>query len=216
MKLKHGSHLIYKNLVYRWSMHLQRQHHHSIRSACGAACISHVSLEKGLLCKSVWAMKISWWVSASGWILKNSQLNHNCFVVIFKKKKNMKTKTKPKTNPKKPHHTSSNVTRSGALPVLEGYWIFPFPGNTIKVSTISKLKKVSFYTSQLEAYLSLADEWFADSIWTEHLQPRPTKVERRFWWFLSHQLLGVTFNTGVVHVGTQYAILYHKKGKYLI
>lgn len=128
----------------------------------------------------------------------------------------MKTKTKPKTNPKKPHHTSSNVTRSGALPVLEGYWIFPFPGNTIKVSTISKLKKVSFYTSQLEAYLSLADEWFADSIWTEHLQPRPTKVERRFWWFLSHQLLGVTFNTGVVHVGTQYAILYHKKGKYLI
>jgi len=71
--------------------------------------------------------------------------------------------------------------------------------------SVSKSRKVLFYTCTLKAYLSLASEWFADSIWTEHSQPRATKEEQSFCRNLSHQLLRVTCKTGRVPVGIQYA-----------
>lgn len=89
--------------------------------------------------------------------------------------------------------------------VLEGYWIFLFPGKYAKVYTISEQRKALFYTWPLKAYLSLAAEWFVDSIWTEHPQPRAAKVEQSFSRNLSHQLLRVTSNTGKDPVCIQYA-----------
>lgn len=71
-KLKHGSHGSLGKLCHRWSMHVQTQYHHSINSACCDAYIPNVLL-LNLLCGSIWDMEISWWISASGRILENSQ-----------------------------------------------------------------------------------------------------------------------------------------------
>lgn len=144
--------------------------------------------------------------------------SYNCFVACVQK-----------TKQSKGTHNSFKVTHSEVLLsqkkkvcsllrwtlVLEGYWIFLFPGKTAKFFTTSKVKKVPFYTWSLKAYLSLAAEWFADSIWTEHPQPRAAKAEQSFCRILSHQLLRVTCNTGRVSCRHSIWSLLPKKGSYL-
>lgn len=164
-------------------------------------------------------MEISQWVPASGWILENYQQNHITVLLPVFKKQN---KAKVHTTPSRWHIRKFCFLKKKKVCsllrwtlVLEGYWIFLFPGKTAKFFTTSKVKKVPFYTWSLKAYLSLAAEWFADSIWTEHPQPRAAKAEQSFCRILSHQLLRVTCNTGRVSCRHSIWSLLPKKGSYL-
>lgn len=88
----HGSHGSLGKLSSRWSMQLQSQYHRSINSAACAAYIPNVLLWN-LLWESIWAMEISCWTSASGWILENSQQIRMIFFLLSIKNSTKQTKT---------------------------------------------------------------------------------------------------------------------------
>lgn len=99
-------------------------------------------------------MEISQWVSASGWILENSQQSHITVLLSMLKKhhhhdhhpqhKHYQKKTSSKVthsevllsqkkNPTPKQNTNTKVCSLLRSLVLEGYWIFLFPGKTAKV-----------------------------------------------------------------------------------
>lgn len=102
-------------------------------------------------------MEISQWVSASGWILENSQQSHITVLLSMLKKHHhhdhhpqhkhyQKKKPAPrwhiqkfcflkkKKNPTPKQNTNTKVcSLLRRSLVLEGYWIFLFPGKTAKV-----------------------------------------------------------------------------------